>query len=255
MSELAGRTALVTGVGRKQGIGAAIAMALAQAGAGVVISWHAAYDAAQPWAPTADEPAQIVAGLRALGVAAHGIPADLADPAEPARLVAHASTVAGPLHILVNNAAYSASDGLDALDAATLDAHYAVNVRGTALLIKAFAAQHNGQPGGRIISMTSGQGLGPMPTELAYAASKGAIEALTLSLSVTLAAHNITVNAVDPGATESGWIDDAARAAMIVGAPFGRLGTPADAARLVCFLASDHAAWITGQVLRSRGGT
>ena len=93
-----------------------------------------------------------------------------------------------------------------------------------------------------------------MPDELAYIATKGAIEALTLSLSAAVAAKGITVNAIDPGTTDTDWMTEEERQAWSKQNPFGRLGTPADAARLVRFLASDEGAWITGQVIHSRGG-
>ena len=93
-----------------------------------------------------------------------------------------------------------------------------------------------------------------MPESLPYVASKGAIEALTLSLAPPLMRRGITINAVDPGATDSGWIDEALHAQLVAQSPSGRVGQPADAARLICFLASDEASWITGQIIRSRGG-
>jgi 3-oxoacyl-[acyl-carrier protein] reductase len=93
-----------------------------------------------------------------------------------------------------------------------------------------------------------------MPDELAYAASKGAIEAFTVSLSPALAPLGITVNAVNPGPTDSGWMTDEIRAALLPRFPFGRIGTPEDAASLVAFLASEAAGWITGQVIHSEGG-
>ena len=93
-----------------------------------------------------------------------------------------------------------------------------------------------------------------MPGELAYAASKGAIEALTTTFAVELAPLGITVNAVDPGITDTGWIDNDLRAMLLARAPFGRIGMPEDAARLILFLASAQASWITGQIIRSRGG-
>jgi 3-oxoacyl-[acyl-carrier protein] reductase len=92
-----------------------------------------------------------------------------------------------------------------------------------------------------------------MPSELAYAASKGAIEALTTSMAPDLARKGITVNAVDPGATDTGWMSDDLKAAITAEMAFGRVGLPEDAARLILFLASDAGAWITGQVLHSRG--
>jgi 3-oxoacyl-[acyl-carrier protein] reductase len=107
---------------------------------------------------------------------------------------------------------------------------------------------------GRIINLTSGQGVGPMPGELAYAASKGAVEAFTVSLSAEVAPLSITVNAVDPGITDTGWIPEELRQKWREEAPLGRVGIPDDAARLIRFLASAEAGWITGQVLHSRGG-
>jgi 3-oxoacyl-[acyl-carrier protein] reductase len=93
-----------------------------------------------------------------------------------------------------------------------------------------------------------------MPRNLPYAATKGAVEAFTLSMSVLLASKGITVNAVDPGPTDTGWLSDGLRAELIERAPFGRIGTPADVAQLVLFLASSEGQWITGQVVHSRGG-
>lgn len=92
-----------------------------------------------------------------------------------------------------------------------------------------------------------------MPGELAYATSKGAIEAFTRSLAAGVAAKGITVNAIDPGATDTGWMTEEFKAALLREMAFGRLGQPEDAARLVVFLASDAGAWITGQVIHSRG--
>lgn len=92
-----------------------------------------------------------------------------------------------------------------------------------------------------------------MPAKLAYVATKGAIDALTVSLAAELAPLGITVNAVDPGPTDTGWMGDELRAPLAAASPTGRVGIAADAARLVAFLASDAAAWISGQVICSRG--
>ena len=138
------------------------------------------------------------------------------------------------------------------LDARTLDAHYAVNMRGTFLLSVEFARRYLGTSSGRIINLVSGEDR-PMPGELAYAATKGAIAAFTISLAAELAPRNILVNAVDPGPTDSGWIsaDPELKQALLETAPLGRLGQPEDAARLIAFLASDAAQWITGQIIHS----
>ena len=112
----------------------------------------------------------------------------------------------GILDILVCNHARSGGDGpLGALDAAMLDAHWAVNTRSTILLAQAFAAQHDGRPGGRIVFMTSGQDLGPMRGEVAYAASKGALASITRTLADHLADRAITLNTVNPGPVDTGY--------------------------------------------------
>src|SRR5206468_12465980 len=121
-----------------------------------------------------------------------------------------------------NNAAYSTRDGYEVLDAATLDAHYAVNMRGTFLLTVEFARRFSAKSGGRIINLTSGQSLGPMPGELAYVATKGAVEAFTVSLSAALASHGIMVNAVDPGATDTGWMTEEIKQGLLSHSPQGR---------------------------------
>jgi 3-oxoacyl-[acyl-carrier protein] reductase len=251
--DLTGAVALVTGASRLGGIGAAICRALAARGAGVAFSHWQPYDAAFPWAGGASEPEELETALIAVGVRAAAIACDLSDPESPERLLADTEDRLGPVSILVNNAAYSTNDGYDRLDAASLDAHYAVNVRGTMLLSVAFARRFSGEHG-RIISLTSGQSLGPMPNELAYAASKGAIEAFTCSLAPAVAPKGITVNAVNPGPTDSGWITPELREELLPLFPAGRLGTPEDAARLIAWLASPDAAWITGQVIHSEGG-
>jgi 3-oxoacyl-[acyl-carrier protein] reductase len=252
-SELTGQVALVTGASRLQGIGAAICRALAMRGSDVVFSHWRPYDAAFPWSGAPSEPADLQQELRTLGIRAAAIECDLSDAGATQRLLDEAESRLGPISILVNNAAYSTNDGFERLDAATIDAHYAVNMRATMLLAAEFARRFAAGDG-RIINITSGQGLGPMPNELAYGATKGAIEAFTRSLAPAVAAKGITVNAVNPGPTDSGWISPDLRDVLIQRFPMGRLGMPEDAARLVAWLASPEAGWVTGQVIHSEGG-
>src|SRR5215207_1654248 len=253
-SDLTGRVALVTGAIRLQGIGAAICRALAAHGADVAFSrWHP-YDAAFPWSGGASEPDDLAQELITLGVRAAAIDCDLSNSGGEVRLLDETEARLGPISILVNNAAYSANDGFEQLDAATIDAHYAVNMRAAMLLAAEFARRFDADEGGRIINITSGQGLGPMPDELAYAATKGAIEAFTRSLAPAVAPKGITVNAVNPGPTDSGWINPQLRDVLLPRFPMGRLGAPTDAARLVAWLASPDAGWVTGQVIHSEGG-
>ena len=253
-ASLRNRIALVTGVSRKAGIGAAIARELAKAGAHLSLAYYRPYDETRPWSSGPDEASALIADLRGLGVRVEGIEVDLAEPNSAKGLIDRTYDLFGGLDILVNNAAHSESTPVETLDAAGLDQHYAVNVRATALLCTEFARRHPRGRSGRIINLTSGQGIHPMPSELAYAASKGAIDAFTVSLSAELASRGITVNAIDPGPTDTGWMGADLKERLQRQAPTGRVGLPDDAAHLVLFLASDEAGWITGQILRSRGG-
>lgn len=252
---LHGRTALVTGASRRQGIGAAVCRALAARGANVFFTHWRPYDRTMPWGADEDGPDALADELRAQGVHAESLEVDLSQTDAPSRVLDGVQCALGrPPTILINNAAHSTLGGWEALDAAALDAHYAVNVRGALLLSVEFARRCPSGSPGRIINMTSGQSLHPMPGELAYAATKGAVEAFTLSLASGLAVQGITVNAVDPGGTDTGWMSDDLKTALLRQSPQGRLGRPEDAARLVAFLAGDDAQWITGQLIRSRGG-
>lgn len=250
---LAGRVALVTGASRLAGIGAAICEALAACGADIAFTHFNPADKELFDTPV-DEPARIEQRLKGFGVRVQPVEIDLSRSDAATWLLDEVNRTLGPVTVLVNNAAWSTRDGYEHLDAATLDRHYAVNVRTTALLSVEFARRFHAPSGGRIISMTSGQELGAMPGELAYAASKGAIVAFTRTLAAEVAPKGITVNAVNPGVTDTGWITPALREALLPKMPSGRLGTPEDAARLVAWLASDDAAWVTGQVITSEGG-
>ncbi len=250
------RVALVTGASRERGIGMAICRALAQAGMDIYFTTWSAHDSSL-YADEAADHDDACASLRALGVRCAWCEFDLGQPEAARRVMDAAEDALGPVSVLVNNAAHDDTTApFDQLTAAIFDAYYAVNMRGAMLLSIEFARRFPWDSGGRIINLTSGQGMGPMPGKLPYVATKGAIEAFTVTLAAEVAPRGITVNAVDPGPTDSGWISADARlmADLLAQAPFGRVGQPDDAARLIAFLASPAASWITGQVIRSRGG-
>ena len=248
---LLGKSALVTGVSRSIGIGAAVARGLAAMGASVFTTYYRPYDEANGGQ---DEAEAIVGKLRAAGVNAHGYEADLTDEAAPKAIFDLAEQRIGPVDILVNNATCDYQCDIYSVTPALLDAHYEVNLRGTTMLCAEFARRHDGRPGGRIISLTSGQSIDPMENNLPYAMTKGAVEVLTRALSVSLKAKGITVNAVDPGGTDTGWMSPELIANLKANALYDRVGMPEDAMRLILFLASAQAEWMTGQVLHSRGG-
>ena len=250
---LRGKVAIVTGASRAVGIGAATARLLAEAGADLFLTWYHDYDAEMPWGSDPHEVQTLLSNLRDAGVRAAGVELDLGEATAAVALFDAVEAALGKADILVNNATYSTRGSIDELSAAQLDSHYRVNVRAMALLCREFVRRFGGTAGGRIINLTSGQGAGPMPSELAYVATKGAVEAFTTSASPDLIRRGITINAVDPGATDTGWMTSTFKAALEASAPSGRVGLPADAARLIRFLATDEAAWITGQIIRSRG--
>ncbi|TAM71294.1 MAG: SDR family oxidoreductase [Microbacteriaceae bacterium] len=282
---LLGRSALVTGVSRRRGIGYAIAVRLAELGANVFVHHFSAHDATQPWG--ADDLDAVRDGIRS---AQHpdalfgDLSADMADPAAPGRVIDAAVSAVGRLRILVCNHARGGGDGsIFDMTAERLDAHWQVNTRSTVLLTRRFAAQFSGetvreeatQPGvrqvsvgpfdefatGRVIWLTSGQLLGPMPGEVAYAGSKAALAGLTVTVASELLTRGIILNTVNPGPVNTGYLDpdSSDRPAGIIeehlrSMPFGRFGAPDDPARLIGWLVSDDGRWVVGQVLTSDGG-
>jgi 3-oxoacyl-[acyl-carrier protein] reductase len=256
---LHGRVALVTGASRRAGIGYAVARRLASLGASLFLHHYAPHDRAQPWGADPGGTRAVVDGasqaLAGQGASLAHLELDLATPHAPTQLVSTAVNALGHVDILVCNHARSGADGpLGTLDAAMLDGHWAVNTRATILLVQAFAAQHDGRPGGRIILLTSGQDLGPMREEVAYAASKGALASITRTLADHLADQAITLNTVNPGPVDAGYAPPAVHEAVRQRFPWRRWGTPDDPARLIAWLATDEAVWITGQVINTEGG-
>lgn len=251
---LAGRVALVTGVGRRAGIGFAVAGRLAGLGANLFVHAHPDYDRQAAGGADPAGPEALAAQLAATPARVERAEADFEDPDAPARIVQAAVEWAGHVDVLVANHARSVRQSLEELTAEEIDRHFAVNARATLLLVQAFAGQHDGRPGGRVILMSSGQHLGPMPEELPYAASKAAVNQMTPTLAAALAPRGIMVNTVNPGPTDTGWATPTVYDDILRRHPRHRWGVPDDAARLIGWLATDEADWITGQVIDSTGG-
>jgi NAD(P)-dependent dehydrogenase (short-subunit alcohol dehydrogenase family) len=239
-TSLEGRTAVVTGASR--GIGAAIARALDGAGARVALV-----------ARGRDE---LEAVARELGNRPVVLPADLAEPSVPPRLVADALEQLGGVDVLVNNAAAAHRGPTVELDAALVDRLHAVNVRA---LIAALVPSMIERRSGAIISLSSASAVVGTPRRAAYAATKGAIDAMTRSLAIELGPHGIRVNSVAPGVVDTAlWARNKAIPGVIEQiealTALRRWATPEDVADVVTFLASDAARFVTGETICVDGG-
>lgn len=245
------RTALLTGVGRRRGIGAAIARGLAEDGVDLALSFHAEYDRR---VLGEDADVELLAEeLRGLGRRVVLLPGDLADPAVPERLVHDAREALGPLGALVMSHCESVDSSILDTTVESFDRHYAVNVRASWLLLRAFAEQvpvGPDSPGGAVIALTSDHTAHNLP----YGATKGALDRLVLAGTHELADRGIRTNVVNPGPIDTGWMDDEVRAAGAAQTPGGELGAPGTVADLVRFLLSPQGGWIRGQLLLSNGG-
>lgn len=253
MNVLQGRVALVTGVSRRNGIGFAIANRLASMGANIFLHSFTSYDKQFPSMGEIPRPEELVKELARYGGRIEQMEADFLDSQSPCRVMTQAVQQLGHVDILVLNHTHDTLKTLEELTAGEIDRHLAVNVRAALLLIQEYEKQHSGGPGGRIIMLTSGQHLGPMP-HMAYVASKGAIHQLTSSLSDHFIQKGITINTVNPGPTKTYTPDEELKQAVLKKMPQGRWGEPDDAARLIGWLVTDDAMWITGQVINSEGG-
>jgi 3-oxoacyl-[acyl-carrier protein] reductase len=252
---MAGKVAIVTGVSRRAGIGFAIAREFLAAGAHVFMHSYTPHDAGQPWGADPVGIAGVLDELGGVGDRLQHVEANFVETAAPAFVIEQAIAAFGHVDVLVANHARSSKQRLADVTADELDLAWAVNARASVLLTQAFAAAHDDlRNGGRVILFTSGQHLAPMSEEVPYAVSKGAIHQMTLTLADALADREITVNTVNPGPVDTGWATPELTSRVDQALPAGRWARPKEVARVVLWLASDDASWITGQVINSEGG-
>lgn len=239
------RTALVTGASR--GIGRAITAELSREGWAVAINFLERADAAE----------ELCALLRAEGGTAAVYQADVADRARVAAMVRAVERELGEVSLLVNNAGISHQNLFQSTTDEEWDRLLAVNLTGSRNCICEVLPGMISQKRGCIVNISSMWGLRGASCEVAYAATKAAVVGLTRSLALEVAPSGIRVNAVAPGCIETDMVKalgEDTRAMLVEETPMGRLGTPEDIARVVSFLASDNAGFITGQVITADGG-
>lgn len=262
---LKGKIALISGANNPQGIGAAAALAFAREGAKVVLIYKKIFrpfDEIKTGLNGADRyfqanagNAEIVEGkLKETNADFLVLESDIADEEAVKFIYSAAIERFGKIDILVNNAADCDMDGLDTIEKITrsvIDDTFAVNVRGSVLMTREFVNRRAGC--GRIINIST-DAAQIFAGQIAYGASKAALEALTRSVALETAKYGITVNCVAPGPTQTGWIDSNLEKAVLPLIPMGKLIQPEDVAETILFLAGEQARFITGQVIKVSGG-
>jgi 3-oxoacyl-[acyl-carrier protein] reductase len=246
MGELTGKVAVVTGASK--GIGAAIARALAKAGAAVAVNY----------ASNKADADRVVGEIVKAGGKAVAIQADVAKRDDVKRLFEETREKLGRPNILVNNAGVYKFGPFESVTEEDFHRHFDTNVLGTILATQEAVKAFDGS-GGSVINLSTISSTNPSPNTLLYSASKSAIDAITRELATELAGKGIRVNAIAPGMTETEGFAAAglsAESAKALGfsLPMGRIGQPEDIARVALFLASDQSAWVTGERISVSGG-
>jgi 3-oxoacyl-[acyl-carrier protein] reductase len=246
MSKLTGKVAIVTGASK--GIGAAIAKALAAAGASVVVNYASSKAGAEA----------IVSDIKAAGGKAIAAGGDVSKAAEVQGIVAAAIEAYGRLDILVNNSGVYGFAPIEAITEEDFHRHFNINVLGLLLATQA-AVKHMGD-GGSIINISSGVTRVLPPNSAVYTGTKGAVDAITGVLSRELGPRKIRVNSINPGMVETegtvsgGFIGSDFEKTLVAQTPLGRTGKPGDIASIAVFLASDDSGWLTGELILATGG-
>ena len=248
MSKLENKVAVVTGAAK--GIGAAIAKHFAAAGAKVVVNYASSKESAD----------KVVKEIIDNGGQAIAIQADVSNEADVTRLFEESNAAFGALDILVNNAVHQGYLPIEQISVEAFHQHFNVNVLGSILTIQA-SLKAFGEKGGNIINISSGASKSLLPGASLYSATKAALDAMTIALSKELGSKNVRINSILPGATDTEGATSAGvspgsdyEKMFVAKTPLGRRGQPEDIAKAVLFLASDDAAWITGEQIAVSGG-
>lgn len=242
---LAGKNALVTGASR--GIGRAIALELAQHGANVAVNYAGSEEKAQ----------SVVNDIEKLGRTSFKVQADVANESDVKTMVKQTIDTFGSLDILINNAGITSDNLLMRMKEEEFDQVINTNLKGVFLCMKAVTRSMMRQRSGKIVNVASIVGVSGNPGQANYVAAKAGVIGMTKSIAQELASRNILVNAVAPGFISTDMTDalsDEQREQMLSMIPLARLGEPEDVAKVVRFLASDDASYLTGQTIHVDGG-
>ncbi|QEC80327.1 SDR family NAD(P)-dependent oxidoreductase [Mucilaginibacter ginsenosidivorax] len=247
MSKLKNKVAIVTGASK--GIGASIAQYLAAEGAKVVVNYASSQEGAD----------KVVQAITENGGMAIPVQGDVSKEADVIRLFDETKKAFGSLDILVNNAGIYHYAPIEQVTVESIQQHFNINVLGSLLAIRE-AVKLFGDRGGNIINISSGASNTPLATGSVYSATKAALDAVTIALSKEFSGKNIRINSILPGVVETegshsaGFIGSDFEAKLVANTPLGRTGQPEDIAKVAVFLASDNAAWITGEKIAVSGG-
>ena len=245
------RIALVTGVSRQVGIGASIASHLAKRGWDIAVTYWRPYDEQTGLSANSGDIENILAELHSYGAKTAAIETDLSQKDAAERIFDTAEQNLGPVSALIINHCHCAESDILSTSVESFDRHFAVNSRGTWLLVREFGRRFSGEfRSGRIISITSDHTAGNLP----YGASKGAMDRIVLAAAWEFRSMGITANVINPGATDTEWMSDELKREVKKSTLLNRIGMPGDCANLVGFLCSKEGGWINAQLLYSNGG-